>query len=57
MTFKDLKPHERAMLKAIGRIGEQNYLTDTELMAGIRNIQAYIESNLNTKNKGGGPCN
>ncbi len=34
------------MLKAIGRVGEQNYLTDTEMMAGIRNIQAYIESNL-----------
>lgn len=24
MTFKDLKPHERAMLKAIGRVGQLN---------------------------------
>src|SRR6478672_1524953 len=47
MTFKDLKPHERAMLKAIGRIGEQNYLTDVEIVGGIKNVLAYIESNLN----------
>jgi len=47
MAFKDLKPHERAMLKAIGRIGEQTYLTDAEIMSGIRNVLAYIESNLN----------
>lgn len=46
ITFKDLKPHERAMVKALGRVGAMNYLTDAEMVSGFRNVLAYLESQL-----------
>ena len=52
MTFKDLKPHERAMVKAIGVVGERTYLTDEEMMNGMKQVVAYLENNLKRLNEG-----
>ncbi len=51
MAFKDLKPHERAMVSAIGLVGEQNSMTDTEMVTGIKSVLTYLLSNLNHLNQ------
>ena len=51
MTFKDLKPHERAMVSAIGLVGEQNSMTDTEMVTGMKSVLTYLLSNLNHLNQ------
>lgn len=51
MTFKDLKPHERAMLKAIGRVGQLNYMTDSEMLSGFKNVLAYLDYQLMLANQ------
>lgn len=51
VTFKDLKPHERAMVKALGRVGAMNYLTDAEMVSGFKNVLAYLESQLALANQ------
>jgi len=52
MTFTDLKPHERAMLKAIGVVGERTYLTDEEMMNGMKQVVTYLEHKLKRVNEG-----
>lgn len=52
MTFKDLKPYERAMVQAIGMVGEQTCLTDDEMVSGMKQVVAYLESNLKRLNEG-----
>lgn len=51
ITFKDLKPHERAMVKALGRVGALNCMTDVEMVSGFRNVLAYLESQLALANQ------
>ena len=52
MTFTDLKPHERAMLKAIGVVGERTYLTDEEMMNGMKQVVTYLEHKLKRVSEG-----
>lgn len=52
MAFKDLKPHERAMVKALGRVGALNYMTDVEMVSGFKNVLTYLLSNLKRMNEG-----
>ncbi len=52
MAFKDLKPHERAMVGAIGVVGEQNCLTDAEMVSGMKNVLTYLLRNLKRTNEG-----
>lgn len=49
--IKDLKPHERAMVKALGRVGAMNYLTDAEMVSGFKSVLAYLESQLALANQ------
>ena len=51
MTFTDLKPHDRAMLKAIGVVGERTYLTDKEMMSGMKQVVEYLENKLKRLNE------
>jgi hypothetical protein len=52
MTFRNLKPHERAMVQAIGMVREQTCLTDEKMVSGMRLVLAYMESNLKRLNEG-----
>lgn len=40
------------MVQAIGMVGEQTCLTDDEMVSGMKQVVAYLESNLKRLNEG-----
>jgi len=52
IKVQDLKPHERAMLRAIGRIVERDCLSNDEVLRGMKNVLAYLERSIKRQEDG-----